>query len=992
MSSSGPKVLWRSLEEKAEPNRRQADAHGSDVVKQAIDVSELSRLKRRSFLTLSGAISAMAGLPGCIRRPVERIMPHVEPPEDGSPGVPLHYATVMQRRGEALGLLVRSHEGRPTKIEGNPDHPTSFGATDMLAQASVLELYDADRARSPSRAGIAKNYGEFDSYFKDLIATLASSHGAGLSILAEPTNSPTFLRLRAEIKRRLAGARFYSYAPLDDGGERAGARLAFGQPLVALPRFDVATVILSLDCDFVMTEPGSVLASRQFAAGRAMESAKQASMSRLYMVEPSLSVTGANADHRLALPASAIGAYAKALAAELGGHGASLGAVASALGTPELEGVPDFWIKAVAKDLAAQKGRSLVVVGSRQPAAVHALVAAINQALGNGGRTVNYTAAADTEEKGGTEDIMALSRAMSEGKVQALLILGGNPVYDAPVDARFKAMLAKVPNSIALATHASETAEACTWLVPRAHELETWGDQLARGGAYAIAQPLIAPLFNARSDIEMLAVLGGEPDPTGHTLVRATANQNGLSDTLEWQAALQKGVGNSSRAQILGMVPIMEAAVASAVRAIAPYSPLGAGEYEAVFLADNKLEDGRYANNSWLLELPDPITRVTWDNVAMLAPSTARALGISNGDMIRLTAGQLSIEIPAWLQPGQAPSSVGLPLGWGRTRAGRNGNGSGFNVYPLRTSAGAYFASGVKLEKLARRYSLSETQEHDSMEGRPVAIEANLDAYRDQPDFAQWGQPDPEAPPLWKKVDYSQGYQWGMVIDLNTCNGCSACVIACQAENNIPTVGKEQVARGREMHWLRMDRYYAGEESEPEVAFQPIACQHCEEAPCENVCPVNATTHSPEGLNDMAYNRCIGTRYCSNNCPYKVRRFNFFNFNLDIPETRQMQFNPDVTVRFRGVMEKCTYCVQRIQNGKIAAKREDKHLGDRVVTACQQACSSGAIVFGDINDPESRVSKARKIDRNYGLLADIGTHPRTRFLGKVRNPNPEMKA
>jgi Fe-S-cluster-containing dehydrogenase component len=550
-----------------------------------------------------------------------------------------------------------------------------------------------------------------------------------------------------------------------------------------------------------------------------------------------------------------------------------------------------------------------------------------------------------------------------------------------------------VPVTIALGSRVDETSELCTWQVPRAHELETWGDQLSRDGYYAVQQPLIAPLFGARSDIELLAVFAGEQETSGHGIVLETAKQRGTGDALVWQALVQKGVSSASQAQVLGGLPIQEEVVASAVRSIAEPVALGPDNLEVVFAPDNKLVDGRYANNSWLLELPDPITRITWDNVAMFAPSTAKALGLKNGDMIRLRAGDASIEIPAWLQPGQAPGSVGVTLGWGRKRPGHNGAGAGFDVYPLRTSTSPHFVSGVKVEKLGRTYSLSQTQDHDAMEDRPLALDATLEDYRKQPDFGQWESPDPSAKPLWKRQDYSKGHQWGMVIDLNTCIGCSACVVACQSENNIPIVGKDQVARGREMSWIRIDRYYVGEDAdEPEVAFQPVGCQQCEEAPCENVCPVAATSHSEEGLNDMAYNRCIGTRYCMNNCPYKVRRFNFFNFNLDIPETQKMQYNPSVTLRFRGVMEKCTYCVQRIEGSKIAARREGRPMRDGdVVTACQQACPTQAITFGDINDPKSAVSRKREVDRNYGLLADVGTHPRTRFLGKIRNPNPEMK-
>jgi molybdopterin-containing oxidoreductase family iron-sulfur binding subunit len=539
--------------------------------------------------------------------------------------------------------------------------------------------------------------------------------------------------------------------------------------------------------------------------------------------------------------------------------------------------------------------------------------------------------------------------------------------------------------------------------VPQAHALESWGDQISRMGAYSVQQPLIAPLFGGRTDISVLAALLATPTSTDaerdpHLLVQATAKAYGATDELSWQRLLQRGVGAGSPLPLSGHLPqggeaqVQHAAVAAAVRALPAAALPESDSLEVVFLADNKLLDGRHANNAWLQELPDPVTRITWDNAALIAPSTAKALGVDSGDMVRLTSKAGSIDIVAWVQPGQARGSIGLPMGWGRKRGGRHALGAGFDVYPLRTSEAPHFMSGVKLTKLGSRYALSQTQEHDVMEGRPIALDATLDAYRAQPNFGQWGSPDPSTPPPWKTPDYSQGPQWGMVIDLNRCFGCSACVVACQAENNIPVVGKEQIARGREMAWLRIDRYYVGDDADqPEVAFQPIGCQHCEQAPCENVCPVNATSHSPEGLNDVAYNRCIGTRYCMNNCPYKVRRFNFLNNNLDIPDTQKMVYNPEVTLRFRGVVEKCTYCVQRIQGAKIAAQREGRELKDGdVVSACQQACSARAITFGDIRDDNSAVSKARGVDRNYALLADVGTRPRTRFLGKVRNPNPEM--
>ena len=592
--------------------------------------------------------------------------------------------------------------------------------------------------------------------------------------------------------------------------------------------------------------------------------------------------------------------------------------------------------------------------------------------------------------------------------MQTLLILGGNPMYDAPADVGFARALAKAEVSIHVSSAINETSAATTWHIPRAHELEAWGDQVSLDGHYSIQQPLIAPLWYGRSDIEVLAALAGDIRAEGYDLVRATVEARGHKGELAWRKLLHRGLEESAPSPV--SLPVNAAAVATLVQTIE--SPtLGPKNLELVFQVDTKMLEGRFANNSWMLELPDPTTRVCWDNVALIAPSTAKAMGIENGDLIRITSGDASIEIAAWKQPGQAPYSVGLPLGWGRRVVGRGGYGyasdardlerRGFDVYPVRTTQAFSYAAGATIERTQRTYPLSQTQEHDLMRDpekedsdRPLAVEATLAEYKDTPNFGQYASPDPSVGPLWETVDYSNGSQWGMVVDLNVCNGCNACVIACQAENNVPTVGKDQVARGREMHWFRIDRYYVGDDTdEPEVAYQPVGCQQCEQAPCENVCPVAATAHSDEGLNDIAYNRCIGTRYCMNNCPYKVRRFNYLNFNNDMPDTVAMQRNPQVTNRFRGVVEKCTYCVQRIQNSKIAARREERELKDGdVISACQQACPTGAITFGNINDPESKVSKKRAIDRAYGLLAEIGTHPRTRFLGKVRNPNPEMKA
>ena len=740
--TSAYKVFWRSLEEKERPEQLRDQAAGSDIVKQSIDASGLTRLRRRQFLTLSGAISALAGVGGCIRRPVEKIMPYTEMPADVTVGVASHYASVLTRRGEALGVVVQSSEGRPTKVEGNPDHPASAGTTDLLAQAALLDLYDTERARTPTLKGAPKTAAELEAVLAELAGWLAASGGAGLRVLCEPTLSPTFLRLRAALEGKLPKAVFHTYAPVSDSNERAGTQLAFGRPLVVHNLLAEAKVVVALDSDFLMTETGSVEAARGFASGRHMESAAASKPNRLYVVEPSMSVTGSNADHRLSLPAQSIGAYAKALAAALGARGISLGALGSTLGPPELAGVAKPWIEAVAKDLAEHKGAALVIAGSRQPAAVHALVHALNSALGNAGKTVVYVTPVDAREPHHFTDIVALGRDMAAGNVQSLLVLGGNPVLDAPADVQFKQALANVPLSICLSSHCHETGELCTWHVPQAHALESWGDQVSRVGIYSVQQPLIAPLFKGRTDISLLATLGADAERDPHLLVKATARAHGAVDETSWQRLLQRGVGPRSDAQIVVRgVGLEDAAFAAAVRALPAAAQPESDALEVVFLADNKLFDGRHANNAWLQELPDPITRITWDNAALIAPSTAQALGVANGDMVRLTSSAGSVDIVAWVQPGQARGSLGLPMGWGRKRGGKHALGAGFDVYPLRTSEAPHFSAGVKLTRLGTRYPLSQTQEHDAMEGRPIALDATLDAYRAQPNFGQFGSP-----------------------------------------------------------------------------------------------------------------------------------------------------------------------------------------------------------------------------------------------------------
>jgi len=1007
-------VWWTSLDDYAQqttaPEARANEA-AAEHPEGAWDFSD--PVSRRTFMTLMGASISLATLQGC-RRPADKILPYSRAPEDVTVNVTSFYATVIDRRGEGVGLLVESHEGRPTKAEGNPDHPASRGKTDLLTQAAVLDLYDPDRSRKPSKAGAEKTFADFEGELRAALTAHAANGGTGLRVLAPPSISPTFVRLRDAVKRRFPNARFHTWEAATAANVRAGARLAFGQAVA--PVYDLARAkrVVSIDSDFLQTEPGVVRNTRGWSESRRVRTPED-EPSRLYVVESVFSTTGGNADHRLRLAARDVEGYLMALGAALAAGGADLGGAAAAVrGATAPAGVDAKWVEKVAADLLAHRGESAVIVGSRQPATAHALGHAINQALGNVGATVRYAAAADPDESDDhAADLAALATAMGAREVQTLLILGGNPVYDAPGEHDFGAKLAGVQLSVHLGLRRDETGEKCTWHVPGAHWLEAWGDAQSLDGTYAIQQPLIQPLFSGRSALELLGLVADAPSHRGYELVRETfrARNPGNAFERQWRRALNVGVAGEAPAAVSPALRGAEIAAAYG-RRTAPSGALSKTNLEAVFTVDAKMYDGRHANNAWLQELPDPVTKITWDNAAVFSPKTAEELGIRGGDLVRVTKGSRTVEIVAWVLPGHPDNTVALPMGWGRTQAGRVGNGKGFNVNPLRPAGNVWFAEGFTVAAAGSRYPLSQTQDHHRMENRPIAIETTLASWREHPNFAERASPTPRTLPLWRApYTYAEGHKWGMSIDLNACTGCNACVVACQSENNIPVVGKDQVARGREMHWLRVDRYFVSPRgqgdadalstSDPLMAVQPLGCVHCENAPCENVCPVAATVHSPEGLNEMAYNRCIGTRYCANNCPYKVRRFNYLNWHNDgvyqpedndMPETVRMAMNPNVTVRFRGVMEKCTYCVQRIQSRKIESKRENRDLRDgEVVTACQQACPADAIVFGDLNLRDARVTALSRDLRRYKLLGEIGTQPRTTYLARVRNPNPEMQ-
>jgi len=938
---------------------------------------------RREVLMLLGASLSLAGLAGC-RRPEEKIVPYVSAPEEIIPGVPRHYATTMPEGNSAHGLVVESHEGRPTKIEGNELHPSTAGSSSVWIQASILDLYDADRSQFVRNGDERKTWADFVAAWGALDEAHLADAGAGLAVLARPASSPTASRLAALVRDRFPRARWATYEPLGDENVHAGTENATGRDLQPVYHFERAKVILSLDADFLFTEREGVRNARDFADGRRVADPSD-SMSRLYVVEGPLSLTGANADHRLRLRSSGVEAFVALLAERL-----KPGLYADTSSAPDVD---PRWIEALAEDLTAHRGESLIVAGPGQPATVHAAVASLNLVLGNVGSTLTYHEAPHAT-RSSIASLVDLVGSMHSGEVKTLVILGGNPAYDAPVDLDFGGALAQVEQIVHLSSHVDETSQSATWHLPSAHYLESWGDAAAADGTLSVVQPLIAPLFGGKSQIDLLSLMATGVETPGYDAVRETWRQilGELDFEKRWNRALHDGLLKDSAD------PPVDVELQGFE---APSVSVAGDGLEVVFRPSPAMLDGRFANNGWLMELPDPITKLTWENAALVSPATAEELGLANGDVARVIYRDRDLEAPVFVVPGQADGSVTLPLGWGRVAAGRIGNGRGFNAYALRTSDAPDFDDGLRLEATGRNVRLATTQDHHTVdelgkrvrdERIPLVVrEATLDEYRQHPEFAREMVEHPPLNSPWDEHSYEEGYQWGMSIDLAACTGCNACVTACQSENNIPIVGKEQVINGREMHWLRVDRYFSGSAAEPQTVFQPIPCMQCENAPCEQVCPVSATTHDAEGLNTMVYNRCIGTRYCSNNCPYKVRRFNYFNFTKDMPEIQKLGSNPDVTVRSRGVMEKCTYCTQRINATKIQAKLEGRTVRDgEVRTACEQACPSRAITFGNIRDSESEVSLKKGQARDYALLAELNNKPRTTFLAKLRNPNPKL--
>ncbi len=977
---------------------------------------------RRQFLQIMGASMAMAGLAAC-RRPVEKTLPYTRQPEEIIPGIPLFYATGMPFRGVLRPVLVESHEGRPTKIEGNPQHPMSRGATGLFEQASVLNLYDPDRSHRLLRDGSGASWQDFLTLARRFIAAAADHR---VVVLSEPTSSPTINALRRRLSETYPDSTWITYRPEGDDAERLGLQALAGGPVRPLYRFSNADVIISLDADLLgPTEANFVHHTAEFATGRRVSSPDD-EISRLYVAESTFSLTGGMADNRLRLRAGEIPALATALAAHLG-----LGGQPSS----HLQNHP--FVAAAGRDLVRAGQNGVVVAGETQPPAVHALAASINAAIGAIGSTVEYLnlEEEDTETPLGPQ-LEELVADMRSGIVNAVVTIGVNPVYDAPAELDFGEALRRVDQSIHVGSHLDETGRVCRWHVPRSHYLEAWGDGRASDGTLSIIQPLIAPLYDTKSELEVLNALVNGTDVSGYDLVREQWRDY-VSGNFEegWERALHDGLLTDSG--------YASASISSGAGFSGRLQPASGDAIELTFRLGSTVLDGTYSNNAWMQELPEPTTKIVWDNVALMSPATAERLEVAQEytkgyyvvDVVELNVDGRSVELPVWIQPGLPNGSINVTFGYGRdlttTRPSREArffdldhysdvyadgplaNGVGKNVGPIRSASMERVIAGVEVRKTGEKYKIVTTQEHGSLEGRPLFRQATLDEYRRRPDFAEsavpplpGAEPWTQFPELWHEKHPAEQpafqsslhhvNQWGMVIDLNTCTGCSACIVACNSENNVQMVGKDEVSRGREMHWLRVDRYFVSDEDDVENArmvVQPIPCMHCENAPCESVCPVAATIHSSDGTNQMIYNRCIGTRYCSNNCPYKVRRFNFFNWSRTIPTTVQMAQNPNVTVRFRGVMEKCSYCIQRVREKQRAAKIEERNLEDgEVLTACQQVCPAKAITFGDINDPNSLVVREKRNSRRYEMLAELNVKPRTSYLARVTNPNTELTA
>ena len=1032
-ATSSSKAQWRSLEElHGDPSLGAMADRESPQAQREADVASLSRRGFMGFTTASLA-AASAVLSGCIRKPREHILPYTKRPEDLLPGVPWEYATTAPIGQSVLGLVVKSQDGRPSKVDGNPLHGQSLGRSNVWAQASIHDLYNPDRSREVLHGDGRRSWTDeggatwedFDTFAATHFPTLQARGGEGLALLIQHRPSPTFQHLLRRFREEFPKAKVFVDDVALRSNEIAGAALVGMDGKTLASSIKGAQVIVALDHDFLGGEGDSVRLSAEFADGRRLRGAGS-KMNRLYAVEPGFTATGAMADNRLRLRASQVGGFLAALAKALFGAGVTAPAGAEAVASKLADGDFGDWPAKLAADLVANRGESVLLIGERQGPAVHALALMLNVALGNLDRTVSLERFCGSLGDGGLAELKA-----GIGAVKTLVVMGGNPVYEAPAELGMAAALQGVETLIHHGQMADETGKLAGWHLPAAHFLEAWGDWRSSQGQVGLQQPLVAPLFDSRSELELLSVILGKKRG-GHELVRATWEPAfGAGFEKRWRRWLHDGVmDDTSRglfhdfmvAKMTSVAPdgeqlqdaVEDQAEAPAAPAALAWAWAGLAEAAASLTAsqggmeldlswDGKLFDGRYANNPWLQELPDTMSKLSWDNAALVSPKTARELGVQQGDMVEVSASGQKVSMAVLPSPGVADGAVVSALGYGRTAGGRWGTEPGWSVASLRTVKAPWIVEGVSVTKASGHYELATSQNHHRLEPRPgwkprpLIREATLKEYNAKPDYPleQELLPPERLKSLWDSPNPTEGQQWGMSIDLSVCTGCNACTVACQAENNISVVGKERCLDGREMSWIRLDRYYTGDEDNPEAVLQPIACSQCETAPCEGVCPVAATSHSPEGLNDIAYNRCIGTRYCANNCPYKVRRYNFFNYSKENDtdnENLPLMRNQNVTVRFRGVIEKCTYCVQRINQAKIEAKREGRGAvaDGAIVVACEQVCPTQAIVFGDTKDPDSRVSKMKALEHDYALLSELNLYPRTTFLGKVRNPNPEL--
>ena len=949
--------FWRSI----------AEANGDDTAASAPDT--LSR-GRRDFMKLMGASLALAGA-GCTRPPPERIVPYRDGPAQQTYGKPVFYATVLPHQGYGLGSLVETQMGRPTKIEGNPMHPSSLGATDVFRQAAVLELWDPDRSQTfRKRDGI----GTWNDFVGVLHSRLqAMPRGTGLRLLTGTVASLSQHAQIGELLARYPDARWHQWQPVHRDAVHAGGSLAYGEPLEPLLHLDRARAVVALDGDFLDDHPAFVRNALDFSATRNAIAASDA-RSRLYALECSPTLTGAAADHRWPMRASDIASAARELASALG--------IAAPAGRNVL---PTPGLQAMVADLQQHRGASLVVAGARQPPEVHALVHAMNEALGNVGHTVTMVPPATGSPVDHAASLSELAEAMRGGDVALLIVSGVNPLYSAPADLGFADAWQKVAFKVHHGLYVDETALRCDWHIPAAHALERWGDLRSFDGTVALQQPCIAPLYDGKSLPELIAALSGDLAATGRDLLRAYWRGQRSADLEGFLAdALRKGVIEGSA--FTAKRPKLRA---DAIGALPPSPAPTPGDVELVFTPDPRVGDGEYANSAWLQELPKPLTLLTWDNAALMSEALARRLGVRNEDVVELAIADRKVAAPAWIMPGMPDRSVTLALGYGRTAAGEVGNGRGADAYALRTSNAPWIAHGVAIARSGRQQPLASVQTHHTMEGRDI-VRVHTLAEAAACTAQACGTPGYRGDPTLYDSPPMGPYAWAMSVDLSACIGCGACTIACQAENNIPVVGHDEVRNGREMHWIRVDRYYDGPVANPRTLFQPVPCMQCEHAPCEVVCPVEASVHDAQGINVQVYNRCVGTRFCSNNCPYKVRRFNFFGYARDVPGL-DAQRNPEVTVRMRGVMEKCNYCLQRITTAKIGADRDGRRLRDgEVITACQAACPTRAISFGDLNDPQSDVVRRKRSPLDYALLAELNTRPRTTYLARVVNPSERI--